>query len=568
MGRGKRLAWVLGCLLGLLLVVSGSTQAQTPVSAEVNRDQLTTDERVTLTVNISGSADSAPILPTLQGLRIVSTGSSTQMSIVNGAVSAQAVYQYVLQPTAVGELTIDPITVYVGGQAYTTDAILLQVEEGIAPVPTDEGATIVPPTDLTGQDFYVEALVDNETPYLGEQILYIFRFYQAVELRGRPSYDEPDFVGFWHPPETQQTQSIAEVGGRRYRITELQTPIFPTIPGERTIESADFTLPDGIVLLTVPVTVDVQPLPEPLPDNFSGATGRYTLRATIDTDRVSVGDSITLRITLSGVGNIETLPEPDWPELDGWRQFENRSSLSTRFENGVMQGSRTYERLLIPSRGGTFTLPPQSYTFFNPETAQYETVQSDPLTLSVVGNNGADAADLAPTPASSARAASGLLPLKEAPDSLTLMRPVLPRRPLYWVFWTLPLLLVVGDSIWRWQRQMREGRLVRAQQSNAVRTAREAIVAARKNVRAVTAAERILTSYLTTRYAQPFTGLTHDGRAEQLQLLNIQPDLIARINAIYERSEQIRFTLRREDELPDLLTEVEQVIVDLEQERA
>ena len=48
-----------------------------------------------------------------------------------------------------------------------------------------------PPTE----DYFVEAQVDDDTPYVGQQVTYTFRFYAAYWMEGKPEYQPPRLLG-------------------------------------------------------------------------------------------------------------------------------------------------------------------------------------------------------------------------------------------------------------------------------------------------------------------------------------------------------------------------------------
>ena len=120
-------------------------------------------------------------------------------------------------------------------------------------------------------------------------------------------------------PASAEAQGYAEqVNSRGYRVTELRTILFPTVIGEQVIEPAMLTIPSslfqrGMSLQTEPISVNVKPLPEPIPADFSGAVGQYSLSAMAQTEAgesgnllsVQVDEPVTLRVTLEGAGNLE-----------------------------------------------------------------------------------------------------------------------------------------------------------------------------------------------------------------------------------------------------------------------
>ncbi len=106
--------------------------AQSPVTAEVDRTRLSTDEALLLKISIDSSAGQAtqPVLPALDGFELLGSSSGTQISIINGDMNMQATYSYSLHPIQIGQLVINPIAVQIDGQVYSTQPIMIEVSQG------------------------------------------------------------------------------------------------------------------------------------------------------------------------------------------------------------------------------------------------------------------------------------------------------------------------------------------------------------------------------------------------------------------------------------------------------
>jgi hypothetical protein len=448
------------------------------ITAEVDRDHVSTDETVmlTITVNVLGSNPSKPQLPSLGGFSVIRSSSGTQIRVVNGAMSIQESYQYILKPTQTGELVIEPVTVNVNGITYSTDPIRITVNQGsgnIQPVPNpalpvlpslpsfpsspffdsglqEPGTPTDPseaPTELAGQDFFIQAEVDKLFPYMGEQVLYTLRFYNAVRLYDDPEYRPPGFTGFWHEDQPDQANYSLQQAGRTYNVTELQTVLFPTVIGETSIEPAEIIIPGGFfsngqILRTQSTTLDVQTLPQNAPSSYQGAVGRFDIQAGVDTNHTVINEPVTLKVTINGQGNINNLADPTWNEGPEWRAFDSQASNSTQFEGGKLIGSRTYERILVPTQAGTLIIPAIEFSYFNPETSSYQTISTHPFEVvvesSVTGlsaaspdiNSGSDALrNESPN--------NNIRPNKPSPPKWIQGSKLLTTRPGYWLLWTL-----------------------------------------------------------------------------------------------------------------------------------
>ncbi len=563
----KPIVRTLFCLLLLLLAaqpVWGQEPLPVPVTAVTDRSSLSTDETLTLTITVNGS-NAAPLLPPLDDFQIVGSSSATQISIINGVASSQATYRYTLRPLRAGDLTIGAVTATIDGQTYTTQPITVQVTAGSAP-PAAPPPAVTPPADQMGEVFFVTAEVDKTEPYLGEQVTYTFRFYQGDQLFGQPLYERPEFTGFWSQETAQQEPQLAQVAGvdgvaRTYRVATLQTILFPTILGAQTIKAARLQLPGsfgqaGVTLLTEEMTVTVRPLPQPAPTGFSGAVGQFTLVAELDKQDATVNDSLTLRVTLSGVGSLETIPDPAWPELAGWRAFADGVTTNTRAESSpldgrpVFTGNRVYQRILIPGQPGQFTIPAITYTYFNPATGAYETAVTDLIPVTVTG-------------VAAVATAVTFAAADAADDVETVLPAPLPGRrlPAGAVYLALLLLLALLAGSWLWRRRRVTDDLTairRAQAQLALRQARQT------GADPYAASVQVILTYLSDKLGRPVGGLTRPALAALLAETAVPDELAARLLALLDQSDLARFAPGSPEGDGDLLAATEEMINELE----
>ncbi len=564
----------------LLILATVSAWAQSPITAEVDRTSVSTAEFVTLTVAVNTGTlnPPRPSLPPLDGFDVVGTSSSSQISMVNGKITTQNVYQYRLHPTQTGNLTIAPISISMQGQTYSTQPITIQVTQGNtsgqAPLSPNQSTPAPAPDTLNGQDFFVEATVDNATPYLGQQVIYTFRFYQAVNLLDQPRYDAPSFTGFWNQQQPDQNQYTVQNSGRMYRVTELRTVLFPTNAGPITIEPAVLTIPGGFfstgqILHTQQVTLTVQSLPPNAPANFSGAVGNLSLTAEVDSTQGKVNDPITLKVTLKGEGNIENMPDPAWPDIPGWRSFESKATTNTELKNGKLSGQRVYERLLVPGVPGNTTIPAITYAYFDPDTKTYRVLSTNPIAVSV-----APAEDELPVPTlpgnnkeTVQRVATDIRHIKTVPPVLKSARAPLTAQPIYWLMWSLPLLALAGSTIWQRRQAHLQNNIGLARSLRAGKKAKRALAQARKYGNdPYSTAGQVLTTYLSDKFNQPIGGMTRPALTDLLKQHDLSAELVKRVQNCLTESDLGRFspTASNPHHGERLLQEVEKLIDSLE----
>lgn len=582
-------------LLSLSLSLTPFAQAQeSPITASVNNTHVSTDELVILSVTVADDSplQPRPILPRLDGLAVVDLDISTDVSVLNGKIHTQVTYTYRLQPRRTGLLTIPPVSVKIDEKVYKAAPISIEVSQGAPPAPstgnTSKPANISPPPTLQGQDFFIEAQVDQPKPYLGQQIIYTFRFYQAIQVYRQPEYDGPLFVGF-------ETMGLPvreynyDIDGRTYLISEIRTALFPKSPGTITIGPARLMFPGNIYeepveLYTEPVTVEVKPLPENAPPHFNGAVGQFKIESSFSPLVAVVTQPSTFLVAVSGVGNIPLLPEPVWPDLAGWRMYDSLSSLTTDTqEDGRMTGTRVFERLVVANQTGEFTLQPATFVYFDPVAGEYQTISSQPLTVKVIPVPTPEPTAATPTPAATPVAAltattpmpvnpavnPGLVVSPNAVQKITL--PVL-GLIVIGLCGALPLAVALGaGGLWWWQQRRRprismpklrpESKVLRKPRHTLHPSLAAAMRGQDDNYKVVALA---LQSYLGAALKTPVSGLTRTELARRLREAGLTIGLIERLETCLAQSEIGRYGPATDDAGWGLMAETEALLGELD----
>ncbi len=555
--------------------------AQVTITADVDRTTLTLDEKVSLTVTVSGDSISmpAPDLSAITDFSVASSGTSTKISFINGEMTSQGVYYFQLQPLKTGNLVIPPISATIRGQTYQTEPINITVTESSgASVPSTPPVDRQVPASLAGQNLFVEAEVDNSTPYLGEQVTYIFRFYQAADTPlltlGRPNYRPPSFTNFWGQTVLEQPYYSTIVDGREYLVTEVRTAVFPANPGPLTIAPSLLEIPGdlftaGAVLKTEPVSIAVQSLPEGAPDDFSGAVGQFDMRAELDATEGKVNEPLTLFLDIEGTGNIEVLTEPQLPDLPGWRIFESQSTSKTEVQEDKVYGRRRFERLLVPGEPGEFTFPSLTFSYFDPEAGEYRTLATDPIPVTIEPGASIDEPPVVVMDSDKQPVqlvGGDIRHIKPVPTVLEHSGGMLLGQPLYWAFWILPVFIVAGVWVWQSRRQRLLKDTAYARSQRARRTALKILASTGQNDEdGYAAAQRALLGYLADKLNRPTVGLTTNELVELLRQQKLDPELIERVQATLAEIDASRFAPIEETAEQSLVAETRQLINDLEQ---
>lgn len=471
----------------IFLSVCVSIAQEITFSAGVDKTQVDLNEQIILTIQVSGNVQNIPQpqLPALKNFNVYASGRTQNFSFVNGQTSYTASFNYILIPTSTGQLIIEPAEITLEGKTYRTNPINITVTQGASAPPTNQ-PQIKPPTPSktqtttkTGEDLYLEASVDKKKAYVNEQITLSLKFYQAVNTLRNPDYTPPTLTGFWVEDLPPQKQYYDTRNQRRFAVTEIKMALFPTSAGKKTIGSATLKClvenyksllnkdpfdifdpgllsqlrqPEEKILKSNPLEVEILPLPESnKPSNFSGAVGRFNLKAALDKKQTEVNQPLTLKVTLSGMGNIKSVNEPSLPQLTDFRIYNSGTSEKVSKDNYLVQGSKTFEEILIPRTVGKFKLPPVEFSYFDLSSHSYKTTRSNPLEITVLPGVG-----LASNLPSSVNELSGGVKdinyLKTKTPKLNRGETVLYKKPWFIALQLLPL-LALGFT-WRYRNHL------------------------------------------------------------------------------------------------------------------
>ncbi len=133
-----------------------------------------------------------------------------------------------------------------------------------------------------------------------------------------------------------------------------------------------------------PVKITVKPLPaEGRPESFNGAVGKFTMDAVVDKTKLSTDDALTLKVTISGQGNVNLLNAPKVDVPTGFEKYDPKVTDNIEKNSNPLSGSRTFEFVLMPTEAGDHVIPAVEFSYFDPAANTYKTVKSAPFTIAI-----------------------------------------------------------------------------------------------------------------------------------------------------------------------------------------
>lgn len=206
----------------MILLAAASADAAA-VRAVVDRNQATVGESIALQVAIDGGEGEVD-LSGLVDFKTVSRGTSSSFQMINGRTSRQLIHNYALIPLKAGNLNIPAIPVTIDGRIHYTTPI---------------GVTIArdPPADSGQRDVYVTAEVSDPSPWVGQQMVYTFQLFNAVQVADA-KFQAPEFNGFTAEEREDRQTHRTVVNGREFIVTDVVFILVPIKTGTLEIEPA------------------------------------------------------------------------------------------------------------------------------------------------------------------------------------------------------------------------------------------------------------------------------------------------------------------------------------------
>ena len=367
-----------------------------------------------------------------QGFNVLygpSTSRSSSFSMSGGHTtqSSTLTFTYTVVPTTEGMQKVPAASIVVDGKTVKSGTASIEVLPASSPSPTSpRGGTSGRSSSgekeggqassgrISGSDLYMTVTANRQKIYEQEAVMLTYKLYTLVNIQ-QISGEMPQIDGC-HVQELDRAAQLSlkyeRVNGRNYGTAVWkQYVIFPQKTGKVRIPSITFDTqievqnhtmdPFDIFFgggslsqmvrkqITTPaVEIEVLPLPTPKPDNFSGAVGKFSVSATLTPEQVNANDAATLKVVVSGQGNMKLIRAPKVRFPQDFEVYEPKEDNKTTNTATGAKGNISYDYVVVPRHGGKFTIPPVEFCYFDPEKEQYNTVRTDSFSLAVAKAKG------------------------------------------------------------------------------------------------------------------------------------------------------------------------------------
>ncbi|MFC1814654.1 BatD family protein [Thermodesulfobacteriota bacterium] len=383
--------------LSFFLGVPVAARAKVSVSLQLDRTEATLVDSIRMVVSISGTqkSDSQPVLKGLAGFDVQPGGTSSQVEIINGQVTARIEHTYFLQPKKIGNFEIGPAEVRVKGRTVRSRTTRLKIVAPAQSSGTDQGP------------LFLSAGLSAKRVYVEEQAVYTLKLYRRTRVSdlslSLPEVEQLVFKQLGKPLEYKSVYN-----GQSYHVLEVRYALVPSKEGNYGIgpsrinltvieprsrsprslfDDPFFSFSTGrpMTLTSEPLELSVLPLPaEGRPADFSGLVGSFEIESKLEPPTIKAGESATFTVRLSGRGNVNRIPDLKVPEMEQTKVYADQPVLKAETDAQGLAGSKTMKWAIVPEKEGISRVPPLGVSFFNTKTHQYEVIKTSPHVLSVL----------------------------------------------------------------------------------------------------------------------------------------------------------------------------------------
>ena len=419
--------------------------AQVKFTAMANNNTIARDEVVQveyLIENVTRVNQFVP--PSFKNFQILSGPNySSGWSFVNGNLNQYVSIGYVLKPLTTGKLNLPAATAKISGKSISSNSVSIEVlnatsgvnsarnyVQGNAP-PAPGSLNAVEdfvlrkgedPIEKIKKNLFLKVEVDKKTCYEGEPVVASYKLYTRIKSESKV-LKRPSFNGFsvydMVDPESQ-TPGRERLNGKEYNVYLIRkAQLYPLESGKLELEpvevenkvtfiKADYanlnaiqfdqllrsydegndpnseTETHNLTLSSDPVTIEVKALPDTgRPLSFNGAVGNFAVNAVVDKTNLAANEMATVKLVVTGKGNLPVVNAPDLDLPDGFEKYEPKVVENINKFEAPISGSKVFEYRFSPRKQGSYIIPSVEFSFFNPRTKNFEKTKTDSMVLQV-----------------------------------------------------------------------------------------------------------------------------------------------------------------------------------------
>ena len=546
------------------------TEQEVKFVAKVSKSKLGINERLRVDFEMNQDGDNFNP-PDFKGFRVVGgPNQSVKNSYINGKRFYSKTYSYFLAPQSKGSFTIGQANIEINGSTYKTVPIKVQVTSAVAPPKTGNNS------DVATENVHLVAEVSKSRPYLNEAITVVYKLYVGNDVNISSSWreiDTPKYADFWSQNiESRGNYKIynGTFKGEDYRYVVLRTTIlYPQKTGKLNIEPLTLDVPIDVISNRRDIfgrrlvsrvnktisagrrTIDVKPLPEEgKPLDFTGAVGDFTLDVNTNKTNLDANESLELTVAVNGKGNLKLFDLPSVKLPSSLEVYEPERSESVRTNAAGMGGQISEKYIVVPQFKGTYPIRPINFSYFDPTTETYKTLNSQDIVIQV--ENGPISEDSATNATETSNKKTNVVANNQfkfialEPNLEPISAPSFFKSKLFWTllggpFMFIPIFILIGKNRRKRRADVQGNRLRKAN-----KLAKKYLTEAKKNVGNQSsfyeALERALHNYLKAKLNIETSDMSKDRISQLLKERSISQETVSSFENLLKSCEFARYT--------------------------
>ena len=323
---------------------------------------------------------------------------SRRTSWINGKMSSMVTLTYEIRPNDRGRLKIPSFRFKTGKNYNETEEIKIQVTKSGDQISKSSGGDI--------PDIFIETVIPRDSYYQGETFTVYYRLYSSVDVLQYQMQNINSVEGFildsYKVHEKHRTRVVLKtLNGVKYKVYDAASiTLTSTKIGDKKLPPIELavSIPKAgrydpfwgtpkitKKLFTDSKTIHIQNLPPGGGPDFSGAVGDFFLAVSLDSSRVEVNQPVSMKIEVTGHGNMKHFTFPDLKFENNLEVFEPKTKNTVSLGSQDYSGKKIWEYIIIPGLSGRYILNDIHFTFFSTSSESYKTLTAEGPVLDVEG---------------------------------------------------------------------------------------------------------------------------------------------------------------------------------------
>ena len=398
----------------LLLFFLLSSFAKAQISALLNMEEAQLGDVVELSVTVKGTLDKDLDFSEIQGqegIQLRGSGKSSSYSYENGKSSYVTTYTYALIPTQAGNYTIPSLKASISGKLFETKELTLKVSPASSSYAGESGEEGEGEEQEKAPLAFITREYSKKEVFTGEPLVQTIKLYFSVKVQNiQPNtFAWNDFRTLDFEPRVIKER----YKGKLYQVYVIQKILVPlksnnydigpfVVHAELLFENPassrsrsrwSFFGGGGYSVKEKSFATDkaylvVKPLPSSRPKDYNGLVGHFSMKAKLSDEKLEVGETSTLTITIEGDGLLDGAAQPKLDLPKGIKVYPDKPELEEKQDPKKGFVSRkTFKYALVPTKKGSYDLGFYQESYFDWDEKEFRSLKAELGSLEVTGED-------------------------------------------------------------------------------------------------------------------------------------------------------------------------------------